>query len=161
AYSSVGAAGIWQFMRATGYRFMRIDSSIDERKDPIMATRAAARYFSDAYSRLGEWPLAVTSYNHGVSGLVRAVSTVGTKDLGTLIRKYDGTAWGFASKNFYAEFMAALEVEQRAAAYFPELKREDPWRFDEIRLGRPISYSELVRFSKSDDDEIANLNRAL
>jgi len=161
AYSSVGAAGIWQFMRPTGKRFMRIDSLIDERKDPIMSTRAAARYLGDAYSKLGSWPLAITSYNHGLSGVFRAVSATGSKDLGTIIRNYDGEAFGFASKNFYAEFMAALEVEQNYKHYFPDLEKEDPWHFDEVRIGRSISYRDFISLSGASTEDVENLNRAL
>jgi len=72
AYSSVGAAGIWQFMRSTGRRFMRVDSYIDERRDPIIATRAAAKYLKNSYDHFGYWSLALTSYNHGVGGVNKA-----------------------------------------------------------------------------------------
>lgn len=161
AYSSVGAAGIWQFMRATGKKYMRIDASIDERRDPIFATRAAAKYLAHAYRRLGNWPLALTSYNHGVAGVARAVSETGSTDLGDIIDRYEGKAFGFASKNFYAEFMAALHVEQNAAYYFPGIDREDPWHFDEVRLARAITFGELVRFSGAQSDDIEKLNRAL
>jgi len=160
AYSSVGAAGIWQFMRVTGKKYLRIDPFIDERKDPIMSTRAAAKYLAYSYEKTGSWPLTVTSYNHGLSGIMKAANVVGTKDLGTIIQKYDGASFGFASKNFYAEFMAALEVEQNAKHYFPELDRESPWHFDEIRLGTSASFREIVDRSGAADDEIENLNRA-
>ncbi len=161
AYSSVGAAGIWQFMRATGKKYMRIDASIDERRDPIFATRAAAKYLAHAYRRLGNWPLALTSYNHGVAGVARAISETGSTDLGDVIAKYEGKAFGFASKNFYAEFMAALHVEQNAAYYFPGIEREEPWHFDEVRLARALTFGELVRFSGSQSDDVEKLNRAL
>lgn len=161
AYSSVGAAGIWQFMRATGKKYMRIDASIDERRDPIFATRAAAKYLGHAYRRLGNWPLALTSYNHGVAGIARAVSETGSTDLGEIIDRYDGKAFGFASKNFYAEFMAALHVEQNAAYYFPGIDREEPWHFDEVRLARPVTFGELVRYSGAPSEDIEKLNRAL
>ncbi len=161
AYSSVGAAGIWQFMRATGKKYMRIDASIDERRDPIFATRAAAKYLAHAYRRLGNWPLALTSYNHGVAGIARAVSETGSTDLGEIIERYDGKAFGFASKNFYAEFMAALHVEQNASYYFPGIQRETPWHFDEVRLARALTFGELVRYSGASSDEVEKLNRAL
>lgn len=161
AYSSVGAAGIWQFMRATGKKYMRIDASIDERRDPIFATRAAAKYLAHAYQRLGNWSLALTSYNHGVAGVARAVAESGSTDLAQIIDRYDGKAFGFASKNFYAEFMAALHVEQNAEYYFPGIRREDPWRFDEVRLARALTFGELVRFSGANSDDVEKLNRAL
>lgn len=69
AYSSVAAAGMWQFMRATGQRFMRIDHIVDERMDPYTATYAAMSLLEYNYQILGTWPLALTAYNHGTGGM--------------------------------------------------------------------------------------------
>ncbi len=119
ALSSAGAAGIWQFTRGTGKRFMRVTTAIDERLDPLTATRAAAQYLKEAYARLGTWPLAVTSYNHGVQGMARARERFGT-DFERIYREYDGPSFGFASRNFYAEFLAARRVARDPDRYFPE-----------------------------------------
>ena len=73
AYSKYGAAGVWQFMRGTGRRFMKVDYVVDESLDPITATRAAARLLRENYAILGTWPLALTAYNHGAAGMARAV----------------------------------------------------------------------------------------
>ncbi len=59
AYSKVGAAGMWQFMRSTGRRFLRIDAVVDERLDPYRSTEAAARFLEQNYIVLGSWPLGV------------------------------------------------------------------------------------------------------
>ncbi len=72
ARSHVGASGIWQFTRSTGRRFMRVDHVIDERNDPYAATRAAARLMAYNYSLTGNWPMAITAYNHGLAGVRRA-----------------------------------------------------------------------------------------
>ena len=72
AYSKAGAAGIWQFMPATARLYMRVDDVVDERRDPMVATRAAARHLRRDYEALGAWPLAVTAYNHGRAGMIRA-----------------------------------------------------------------------------------------
>ena len=79
AYSKFGAAGIWQFTRSTGKRFMTVGYEIDERRDPIRATHAAARLLKENHDRLGTWPLAITAYNHGASGVHRAKSTAITR----------------------------------------------------------------------------------
>lgn len=160
AYSSVGAAGIWQFMRATGRRYMRINASIDERRDPIIASRAAASYLKNSYSQLGRWPLAITSYNHGLAGVKRAVRDTGSKDLDVIVRKYKGRTFGFASGNFYAEFLAALEVERNAELYFPGLVRDKPEYFDEVQLPRRTRFSELVRLSGARRADVESLNLA-
>ena len=108
AYSSVGAAGIWQFMRATGRKYMTINNVVDERRDVIASTRAAARYLQNAYNALGSWPLAVTSYNHGVVGVARKVRRLGTSNITEIIEHPRERLFGFASSNFYPEFLAAL-----------------------------------------------------
>jgi membrane-bound lytic murein transglycosylase D len=65
----------------------------------------AARYLRELHDDLGSWPLAITSYNHGPVGISRAVDEVGSRDIATIIRRYDGNAFGFASRNFYPEFL--------------------------------------------------------
>ena len=73
AYSSAGAAGIWQFTRGTGKNYLKISYEVDERLDPLVATEAAAQLLSNNYRELGHWPLAITAYNHGLSGMKNAV----------------------------------------------------------------------------------------
>lgn len=161
AYSAVGAAGIWQFMPATAKRYMAVGRSIDERRDPIIATRAAAQYLKNAFEDTGAWSLAVTSYNHGLSGIIKAMRTVGTTDIVKIINKYESKSFGFASSNFYAEFLAALIVEQNSAKYFPGLVRERPIEFEEIRLSKSTSLGSLVKYSGVSKEDICDLNLSL
>ena len=100
AYSHVGAAGIWQFIRSTGKRYMQIDHLIDERMDPFASTKAAAKLLRHNYQLTQSWPLALTAYNHGVASMRRAINTLGTRDIAVIVRKYKGRAFGFASRNF-------------------------------------------------------------
>ncbi|MCB0358356.1 MAG: LysM peptidoglycan-binding domain-containing protein, partial [Bdellovibrionales bacterium] len=146
------------FTRSTGRRYLRVSASIDERRDPIAASRAAARYLREAYERLGEWPLAITSYNHGVAGMSRAVRDTGSKDLAVIIRKYEGKTFGFASGNFFPSFIAALEVESRAAEYFPALKREKPLLFDELRLTGAKRFRDVLAAAKIDSELLQHFN---
>jgi len=78
AVSSAGATGVWQFMPATGRSYMHVGSAVDERWTLLVSAKAAARYLDEAYSRLGTWPLAITSYNHGVGGMARAKAEHGS-----------------------------------------------------------------------------------
>jgi membrane-bound lytic murein transglycosylase D len=126
ARSHVGASGLWQFTRSTGRIYMRVDHVIDERNDPWIATVSAARLLASNYQRTHAWPLALTGYNHGVGGMERAVRQFGTRDMATIIERYQSRSFGFASKNFYAEFLAALEVEENAERYFGKLLRDPP-----------------------------------
>jgi len=134
ARSSVGAAGVWQFMPSTGRLFMDVNRTVDERLDPILAADGAARYLSRAHDRLGSWPLAITSYNHGVGGMANAKAIYGD-DIGRIVRDYNGRSFKFASRNFYSEFVAAREVASHAGRYFPEgVDYEQPWPHDRLVL---------------------------
>src|SRR6185295_2608522 len=161
AYSKVGAAGIWQFMPATGRRFMRVDTLVDERRDPLYSTHAAAQFLTYLYDSLGSWPLAITAYNHGPEGIARAIDEVGTSRIERIVRDYRGRAFGFASRNFYAEFLAALDVEREHEKYFGEMRLEDPFRAREHRLERAVGIQAAARCASTDSDELARLNPAL
>jgi membrane-bound lytic murein transglycosylase D len=126
AYSKVGAAGLWQFMRSTGVRYMRIDHIVDERRDPFFATDAAARLLGDNFGVIQSWPLALTAYNHGLASMRRAVQQQKTTDIATIVAKYQSRSFGFASRNFYTAFLAALEIDSNPERYFPNLKINPP-----------------------------------
>ena len=161
AYSKVGAAGIWQFMPGTGRLYMQVDNAVDERRDPLTSTEAAAQHLKRNYEVLGTWPLAITAYNHGRAGMARAVSQVGTTDIVEIIRRYHGPSFKFASRNFYAEFLAALEVEQHFADYFGTLSAPAPLRADTVLLPDYISFQTLASITNTDADTLAELNPAL
>ena len=109
AYSKAGAAGLWQFMRSTGRRYMRIDSAVDDRMDPFRATEAAAQLLSFNYRLLGTWPLALTAYNHGAEGMRRAKEQVGSDDIVKVLRNYHSPSFGFASRNYYVSFLRRVD----------------------------------------------------
>lgn len=161
ALSKAGAAGVWQFTTGTGRRFMRIDRHVDERRDVYVSTHAAARYLKEAHDKLGSWPLAVTSYNHGVAGILRAKREVGSSDLARLIREYDGPAFGFASKNFYAEFLAAIEVAGNAERYFGAIETDPPEEVDRFLMPGPARIAGLARAFGTTQQELKALNPAL
>ncbi|MGH7846015.1 MAG: transglycosylase SLT domain-containing protein [Candidatus Binatia bacterium] len=145
ARSQAGAVGMWQFIRSTGKEFLLINKQIDERRDPLDSTRAAARLLKQNYEALGNWPLAITAYNHGRQGMVRAVAEVESDDLVEIIHSYESPAFGFASKNFYAEFLAALEVAREREEHFPDLQYRPPLFLEEIELHRPVSIAALLK----------------
>ena len=134
AYSKVGAAGLWQFTRSTGRRFMRVDHVVDERLDPYRATIAAARLLEQNYRILQSWPLAITAYNHGASGMRRAKRKLGTEDIGKIVRNYRSRTFGFASRNFYVEFVAASRIAANPERYFGPLDLDSPRRFETIEM---------------------------
>src|SRR5207237_8644220 len=114
---------MWQFMPATGKEFrLRIDRIIDERKDPLESTRAAAALLDQNYQALGNWPLALTAYNYGAGGLARAVAEIQSDNLVELIKNYNHPYWGFAAKKVYAHFLQVVDVATNMAHNFPGLK---------------------------------------
>lgn len=134
AYSSVAAAGMWQFMRATGQRFMRIDHIVDERMDPYTATYAAMSLLEYNYRILGTWPLALTAYNHGTGGMSRAVRDTGSNKIDDIIANYKGPSFGFASRNFYPQFLAVLDVERQAQTLFGVLQLDASPQYEEFEM---------------------------
>jgi membrane-bound lytic murein transglycosylase D len=158
AYSKVGAAGVWQFMPSTGRRFLRVDSLIDERRDPITSSRAAARFLRENYDRLGAWPLALTAYNHGPAGVARAVREVGSTDIVRIIQEYNGPAFKFASRNFYPEFLAALDVERNHEKHFGELALLQPIATHDVTLSHPIELRTAAAYAGVDRDVLADMN---
>ena len=135
AYSSAGAAGVWQFTRGTGRSYLRISGSVDERLDPIKATEAAARLLKENLEVLETWALTMTSYNYGRNGMLRAKKLYGT-DFRSIVDSHSSRYFGFASRNFYAEFLTALKVSKNYQDYFEELPLERPMEFETVRLSR-------------------------
>lgn len=161
ARSRVGALGIWQFMPKTGRRFLRVSSHLDERRDPLESTRAAARFLKENYRLFGNWPLAITAYNHGREGVLKAVTEVGSSDLTDIIRLYEGPAFRFASKSFYAEFLAALEVATRSEEFFPNLAYHPPFPLEEVEIERAVSIAALLKRADISRSEFLEWNPAL
>ena len=162
AYSKVGAAGLWQFMRGTGKLYgMKIDYIVDERRDPVTASDAAARYLSSSYKKLGTWPLAITSYNHGVTGMKRAVKQTGSKDLAVIIQKYKSRSFRFASSNFYSCFLAASEIAADYKRYFPDLSLYSPLTYHDFTLKHYISADDFSTYLDIPRKKLMQLNPAI
>ncbi|HIJ78134.1 MAG TPA: transglycosylase SLT domain-containing protein [Deltaproteobacteria bacterium] len=159
AYSKFGAAGIWQFTRSTGKRFMVVDYALDERRDPIRAAHGAARLLKGNFEKLGSWPLAITAYNHGATGMQKAKNAHG--DYERIFNDYDGQRFGFASRNFYSEFLAAREVAKDYKKHFGSLRIMSPLHGREIIMPGYVRVDELVKHLKVDMATFRELNPAL
>ncbi|HNR22273.1 MAG TPA: LysM peptidoglycan-binding domain-containing protein [Steroidobacteraceae bacterium] len=160
-YSKVGAAGLWQFMRSTGRRYMRIDSAVDERMDPFRSTEAAAQLLAYNYRLLGTWPLALTAYNHGAAGMRRAAKATGTTDFVRINRSYRSQSFGFASRNFYPSFLAALTIDQNPEKYFGPIERASELEFTEVAMPSYAPVKALERSLSIDRATLRELNPAL
>jgi peptidoglycan lytic transglycosylase D len=161
AYSKVGAAGLWQFMRSTGRRFMRIDRAVDDRMDPFRATDAAAQLLAYNHRILGTWPLALTAYNHGVAGMRRAVQKLGTTNIVTIVRDYSSRTFGFASRNFYVSFLAALKIDRDPHKYFGTIVPMREELFREVRMPAYVDIKPLEHALDINSETLHELNPAL
>jgi membrane-bound lytic murein transglycosylase D len=159
AYSKFGAAGMWQFTRSTGKRFMTVGYSVDERRDPIIASRAAARLLKRNYERLRDWPLAITAYNHGLNGMLRAQKAEGSYT--AIFSNYRSRIFKFASRNFYSEFLAARHVAKNYRTYFGELQMDPPLSRTQVVLAGYASFPRLARALDMAPETLRALNPAL
>ena len=157
AASRVGAKGMWQFMWSTARYFLKMNRSVDQRFDPIYSTEAAAKLLKRNYQELEDWALAVTAYNHGLAGMKRAK------------RKFDGDylkiregylkrSFGFASKNFYPEFLAVVEIMDSLDNYFPVVEQHPLFVFKEMTLTKAINIPRFARDLNLDLNELKWLN---
>ncbi len=143
AYSKVGASGIWQFMPRTAREFMVVNNHFDERLSPYKATVAAARYLGDAYRRLRSWPHAVTSYNHGVGGMSRAIRKLSSDDFDKVLLHYRSPSFGFASRNFYAEFLAAHKTFEKLRVQ--DRSKKSSANLAKLRVAKSMSLATLLK----------------
>lgn len=145
ATSKVGASGIWQIMDGTGRKFMTIDAVVDERRSPLKATEAAARLLKENHLILHRsWPLAVTAWNHGPSGIRRAAERSGSRDITKIVGHYRSRSFDFASSNFYCEFLAALHAERYSEELFGSIERESQEVVLAVKLTRSMRFRDLL-----------------
>jgi len=161
ARSKVGALGLWQFTSDTGKNFMRVENDLDERLDPFRASEAAGAYLKRSLDVLGTWPLAIVSYNHGLSGVLRAKNQLGTTDIERILQEYDGPSFGFASQNFYCEFLAVVEIASNPEKYFGDLAVDPPLVHDEYELPQWVRFGSLLDAFSVTRSELIDLNPAL
>lgn len=161
ARSSASAGGIWQFVPSTAKVYMTMTAEADQRFDPLTATAAAAELLSENYAALGAWPVAITAYNHGRNGMKRAVRRLGTRDLGEIVTHYRSRLFGFASRNFYAEFVAAYRAYENRHHFFPGVVPEPRLTFDEVRFDHYFPLHTVVQQSGASLDQVRLLNPAL
>jgi membrane-bound lytic murein transglycosylase D len=160
AQSKVGASGLWQIMpfvaRPEGY----IKTFYDKRNHPYYATILAADMLNDNYRALKKWPLAVSAYNHGLGGIKKMVRVSNSNYLPDLIESQDKTrSWGFASENFYACFLAMLEVEKEAKSLFgDDLLKSKPLPMNRVITAKAVSQKEALKYFGGNMNSMRKLN---
>jgi len=159
AVSWAKAVGPWQFMPATGKLYgLKIDWWIDERKDPIKSTMAAAEHLKDLHNLFGSWPLALASYNAGAGKVQRAVLRTRSDDFWDLkasryIRK--------ETKNYVPKYMAATIIAKNPEAYGFSVTSIEPFKFDEVVVDQSTDLRLIARCANCTYEEIKELNPEL
>ena len=161
ALSKTGAAGLWQFMPGTAKRYnMKINQWVDERLDPFIATHGAAQLLSANYEMLGSWPLAINAYNAGAGRIKQAIRQLGTNDIGEIHRRYNGRGYGFASRNFYPCFIAALEVSENYRQIFGNVPLSEPITYEVVQLPDRARFQDVAEILELDLGSLQDLNPA-
>ena len=159
ARSKVGASGLWQIMRYTGRPYMMINDAIDKRNHPTEATKLAAKLLRNNYQMLQSWPLAVTGYNHGPTGVLKLTKHYKSREIGDLTQNIGSRKrLGFASRNFYASFLAILEVERNAPKYFGTVQWSQPLNAVDLVLPQAMKYDDLLKCFDGDDHKAQIFN---
>ena len=159
ARSKVGASGLWQIMGYTARPYRMVTPTVDKRNHPMDATRMAAKLLKINYSMLESWPLAVTGYNHGPTGVRKITEFHKTRDISALVQKVDSKkTLGFASRNFYASFLAALEIEKNAQKYYGTVVWSKPLEGQDLKLPVAVRYKDILAWFDGDDQKAQLFN---
>ncbi|MFQ5630174.1 MAG: LysM peptidoglycan-binding domain-containing protein, partial [bacterium] len=139
---------------------MKINYDIDERFDPVKATESAAKLLKKNYQLLGSWPLAITAYNHGPNGMKRAKRKYGN-DIGKIVQNYRSRSFGFASRNFYAEFLAAKHVVENHQKYFGHVAFQEPIEYESFKTNKYFSVKTILKTFSLTLADLKKFNPAL
>lgn len=159
AYSRARATGPWQFMKGTGKLYgLRVDKYVDERRDPIKSTVAAARYLRDLYDLFGSWPLAMAAYNAGEGKVMRALHKSQSESFAEiaetrLIRR--------ETKEYVPRFMAATVIAKNPSHYGFHVGEVDPHAFEEVTVSRSIHLRAIANASGVEFESLRMLNPEL
>ena len=159
AFSRSRASGPWQFMKGTGRVYgLDVDWYLDERRDPIKSTVAAAHHLRDLYDQFGSWPLALGAYNAGSGKISRAIKKTGTRDFWTIrqsrhIRR--------ETKDYVPRFIAATLIAQNPTAYGFSTPDGDRHEFEEVLITKRVHLSAVTQQTGIPVEELQRLNPEL
>jgi len=160
AVSKAKAVGPWQFIRSTGLRYgLKINGWVDERRDPIKSTRAAAAYLKDLHLQFGEWFLAAAAYNAGEGKVGKAINRSRTDDFWRLSQM---TYLKKETRNYIPKFIAAALIASIPEKYgFEDIAYEPPIEYDEVTIEKPLRLEQIAKLAGTSVKAIKELNPAL
>lgn len=155
-----GAVGLWQFIASTARRYnLRIDEWVDERRDPVKSTRAAAAYLKDLHDRFGRWQLVTAAYNAGPANVDKALQQSGAKDFWSIKAKAQLSE---ETRNFVPKFVAIALIAMEPKKYgFDDIAYEPSLDYEEVEVRRPTTLAALAALAEADVAAVKELNPAL
>ncbi len=159
AFSRARASGPWQFMKATGRMYkLNVSWYIDERRDPIKSTVAAAHHLRDLYDRFGSWPLALAAYNAGSGKVSRAIRKTGSRDFWKIRRTRSIRR---ETKDYVPRFIAATLIAKNPTAYGFLTPDGDRHEFEETLITKPVQLAAITKHTGISLEELKRLNPEL
>jgi membrane-bound lytic murein transglycosylase D len=159
AVSRAGAVGLWQFVPETGRRYgLRIDAFVDERRDPVRSTRAAARYLRDLHAQFRSWHLSLAAYNVGPGRVARLVARRGVWALARLLEE---DSLPLETRNYVSQFFAVVQIAHAPERHGFTRSSQTPARYDVVRVRSSVTFRRLASLAGVPVAEIAELNPAL
>ncbi len=159
AKSRAAAVGMWQFMRSTGRIFgLSGNGWVEERRDPVKATHAAARYLKRLYQISGDWYLALVGYNAGPLTVERAVQALDSRNFWDL---YRSRYLRNETKNYVPSLCAAILVAKNPERFGVAVPALTPYVFETVEVDHMTSLAVLARYAGTDVDSLKELNPEL
>jgi len=159
AVSRAKATGPWQFMAPTAKIYgLRVDKWVDERRDPVKSTIAAAQYLRDLYHLFGSWPLAMAAYNAGEGKVGRSLARVEDGDFWSLL---DTKLLRSETKEYVPRFVAARQIAKDPARFGFNIQPQPPVEYDEVLLTRPVHLKAAAKAAGVSFEDMKALNPEL
>jgi membrane-bound lytic murein transglycosylase D len=159
--SRVGASGLWQFMPGGGKIYgLEQDRWIDERNDPVKATRAATMYWQDLYERFGDWDLAMAAYNAGYGAVIKGIAKYNTNDFWRLLEYENALPW--ESSVYVPKALACAIVGHNLERFgFADVVPVAAWTYDTIKVPKSTTFASIARAARVSVAELERLNPQL
>jgi membrane-bound lytic murein transglycosylase D len=162
AYSRAQAAGMWQFIRETGQRYgLKVNSWVDERKDPVKSTQAAARHLSDLFKRFGSWYLAAAGYNAGEGKITRALAMYNAQNYWDITAERCNYIKD-ETKQYVPKMIAAALIAKEPEKYgFHDISYQPPLSYEEVTLPGAVELKDVASASGVELSHLVDLNPEL
>ena len=159
AYSRARASGPWQFMKSTGRMYgLKVKRYVDERRDPMKSTVAAAHHLRDLYDQFGSWPLALAAYNAGAGKISRAIQKAGTRDFWKIAQtRYIRRE----TRQYVPKFMATTIIATNPARFGFRVSAQTVHQYDEVRVNKSVHLRSLAKETGIPYEELWRLNPEL